>query len=121
MEKIEFPDQIDSMMIYLEYDNQFDFGATINILAATDTTYFHENSPTPPDTLISSLTLKANTSSIDSIILDQTKIDIFSLDPLYLDTQISLQAEDTIFFLSTDTLTINVFVSMDYMINEPTD
>jgi len=54
----------------------------------------------------------------DSVLLDQSKFDLLA-DDIYLQTHMEIVGADTVFFLSTDTLKINMSASIEYFINQP--
>jgi hypothetical protein len=114
----DIPQEVESLTLFIDYHNQFDFGVDISVLTAADTNYFAENSPNKPDTLIHSLMLEPNKTTRDSVLLDQSKFDLLA-DDIYLKTRMEIIGADTIFFLSTDSLQIKLSASVEYMINDP--
>jgi len=114
----DIPQEIESLTLFIDYHNQFDFGVDISVSTAADTNYFAENSPIKPDTLIHSLTLEPNKIVRDSVLLDQSKFDLLA-DDIYLQTHMEIIGAETIFFLSTDSLQIKLSASVEYMINDP--
>ena len=110
-------EDIKSMQILIDYDNQFDFGADIIVLAASDTAHFADSSSVKPDTLIKSLFLDNNVQSKDSLLLNEKQMKLFS-DSLYVKTNVNIFG-DEIFFLSTDSLILKLSASMEYLINAP--
>jgi len=112
--EIDIPQEIESLTLFIDYHNQFDFGIDISVLTAADTNYFAEN----PDTLIHSLMLEPNKTTRDSVLLDQSKFDLLA-DNIYLKTHMEIIGADTIFFLATDSLQIKLSASVEYMINNP--
>ena len=115
---IDIPQEIESLTLFIDYHNQFDFGVDISVSTAADTNHFAENSSIKPDTLIHSLTLEPNKIARDSVLLDQSKFDLLA-DDFYLQTHIKIIGAETIFFLSTDSLQIKLSASVEYMINDP--
>tara|TARA_Y100001970_G_C14220871_1_gene852600 strand:+ start:555 stop:2609 length:2055 start_codon:yes stop_codon:yes gene_type:complete len=114
-ESNEIPSEIKSMMLFVNYDNQFGFGSEMMVLAAQDTLYFADSSSISPDTLIQSLLLDNSTEGKDTIILDETKMLLFEND-IYLKTNVNLFG-DEIFFLSTDSLILKLSGAIEYLIN----
>ena len=110
-------EDIKSMQLMIDYDNQFGFGADITVLAASDTAHFADSSSVKPDTLIKSLFLNNNVQSKDSLILNEKQMKLFS-DSLYVKTNVNIFG-DEIFFLSTDSLILKLSASMEYLINAP--
>ena len=110
-------DNIETMKLLIDYNNQLGFGADINVLAASDTNYFADTSSVKPDTLVRSLFLENNTDSKDSLILTEKQMELFK-DSIYIKTNVNIFG-DNIFFLSTDSLILKLSTSMDYLINAP--
>ena len=110
-------DNIETMKLLIDYNNQLGFGADINVLAASDTNYFADISSVKPDTLVRSLFLENNTDSKDSLILTEKQMELFK-DSIYIKINVNIFG-DEIFFLSTDSLILKLSASMDYLINAP--
>ena len=110
-------DNIETMKLLIDYNNQLGFGADINVLAASDTNYFADTSSVKPDTLVRSLFLENNTDSKDSLILTEKQMELFK-DSIYIKINVNIFG-DEIFFLSTDSLILKLSASMDYLINAP--
>ena len=110
--------EIKNAILFIDYQNEFEFGADITVLLATDTTYFDTGEA---DTLISSLRLEANVSGRDSIILVKSDFDKLNQEENYSKAIISLLGRENgpSRFLSTDTLKINLSASFEYLINQP--
>ena len=114
----DIPQEIESLTLFIDYHNQFDFGVDISVSTAADTNHFAENSFIKPDTLIHALMLEPNKMARDSVLLDQSKFDLLA-DDIYLQTHVEIIGADTVFFLSTDTLKINLSASLEYLSNQP--
>ena len=110
-------DNIETMKLLIDYNNQLGFGADINVLAASDTNYFADTSSVKPDTLVRSLFLENNKDSKDSLILTEKQMELFK-DSIYIKTNVNIFG-DKVFFLSTDSLILKLSASMDYLINAP--
>ena len=111
--------EIKNATLFIDYQNEFEFGADITVLLATDTTDFDTGEA---DTLISSLRLEANVSGRDSIILVKSDFDKLNQEENYSKAIISLLGRDDdgpSRFLSTDTLKVKLSVAIEYLINEP--
>ena len=118
MDPIEV-DEIKNVTLFIDYQNEFEFGLDMTVLLATDTTYFDSSKA---DTLIPSLHLGANVTGRDSIILVKSDFDILNRKENYSKAIISLLPRDDdgpSRFLSTDTLKINLSASFEYLINQP--
>jgi hypothetical protein len=111
---------IQNTTLFIDYQNEFEFGLDMTVLLATDTTYFDSGEA---DTLISSLQLRANEDDgRDSIILVESDFDLLNRKENYSKAIISLLPRDDdgpSRFLSTDTLKINLSASLEYLINQP--
>ena len=109
LDKIEV-EQIEEATLYLDYMNEFEFGANVTVLLDTDTTSF-------ADTLFT-LAIEPDTVKTDSIRLDEEKLDLLGRDLLYVKSDIQLlgtQAQ----FLSTDSLKILLYGAFQYLIDGP--
>jgi hypothetical protein len=110
---------IQNTTLFIDYQNEFEFGLDMTVLLATDITYFDSGEA---DTLISSLQLRANVTGRDSIILVESDFDLLNRKENYSKAIISLLPRDDdgpSRFLSTDTLKINLSASLEYLINQP--
>jgi len=110
-------EDVETMQLMIDYNNQFGFGADISVLAATDTTYFTDTSSITPDTLVRSLFLDNKTESKDSLTFNAQQMELFK-DSIYIKTNINIFG-DEIFFISTDSFILKLSASMDYLINAP--
>lgn len=84
----DLPEVIESVILFAETDNQFDFGGFIEVLAARDTNIFNASDPEKPDTL-ATFRLFPDSSFIESIMLEETKFELLQ-DSLYLKTVVNL-------------------------------
>jgi hypothetical protein len=103
----------------MEYDNMFDFDTNISLLSAANVSHFETGSPTTPNVL-GSLTLKGNSSSIDSLHLDESQIELFD-DIIFVKTKVFLSSNGEVKFLSTDSLTITSYGSVKYLVDPTSD
>ena len=117
IEKVDqnFPEDIESITVFVEYDNMFDFDANMSFLSSTDPSHFQEDSPTIPNVL-SSITIQGNSSSVDSLFLDKSQIKLFD-DITFVKTKVFISSEDQVKFLSTDSLKVNSYGSVKYLID----
>ncbi|MDP6457457.1 MAG: hypothetical protein QF669_08425 [Candidatus Marinimicrobia bacterium] len=118
----EFPEELEALKIFLDYDNQFDFGNDITLMVAEDTAYFESGSSVSPD-ILASVTLNPNSASLDSFVMSQDKIDLFK-DDLYIKTKIEITGEEDadgnpvpVKFLSTESLSILFYGSIEYLVD----
>ena len=114
----EFPENIEAITLYAQMDNQFEFGAAVDILAASSLSIFDTGTP---DTL-ATIQIDAARSCLDSVALDSSKINLFQQDNLYIATQVSMLPNyDTdgnttsTKFLSTDSLKISLYGTVRYL------
>ncbi len=64
----DFPEEVEQIIIYAQMDNQFEFGAQIEVLVAADSGYFHPGSVIVPDTLMV-LDMLPKQTQLDSVVL----------------------------------------------------
>jgi len=79
VEKKEITEGLEILTIIAEMDNQFSFGALIEVLAARDTLHFAAGSPVRPDTL-AIFGIDPAVQCLDSIILDEKQFRLFDED-----------------------------------------
>ena len=115
----EFPENIESVTVFMEYQNMFDFDTNISLLSATNASHFETGSPTTPEVL-GSFTIKGNSSSVDSLYLDESQIDLFD-DIIYVKTKVYLSSSETVKFLSTDSLNVTSYGSVKYLVDPLSD
>ena len=118
----DFPEELERIVLYADYNNQFDFGSQIEVLAAVDTTL--EGSLVLPDTLLT-LDIIPNHTGLDSILLDEDEFDLFiNSEQLYIKTIVNLVGEKDnqgnplpSSFLSTDSLKLLLYGSMQILVD----
>ncbi|MBC8400082.1 MAG: hypothetical protein H8E14_01190 [Candidatus Marinimicrobia bacterium] len=118
----DFPEDLERIVLYADYYNQFDFGSQIEVLASEDTTL--EGSLVMPDTLLT-LDIIPNYTGLDSILLDEDEFDLFiNSEQLYIKTIVNLVGEKDnqgnplpSSFLSTDSLKILLWGSMQVLVD----
>ncbi len=117
----DIPEQIEGFILYTDIVNQFLFGATVEVVAAPDTTIFRNGSSTTPDTLvilqIDPGAPNEATSKTDSVVLDESEISLFQ-EPTYIKTNVSVTGQpDGIAtkIRSTDSLHISLSGSVKYL------
>ena len=115
----EFPENIESVTVFMEYDNMFDFDTNISLLSAANESHFETGSPTTPNVL-GSLSIKGNSSSIDSLHLDESQIELFD-DIIFVKTKVFLSSNGEVKFLSTDSLKITSYGSVKYLVDPTSD
>ena len=97
----------------------FDFNTNISLLSATNLSHFEKGSPTTPNVL-GSFTIKGNSSSIDSLHFDESQIKLFD-DIIYVKTKVYLSSNETVKFLSTDSLNVKSYGSIKYLVEPISD
>ncbi|NQU27561.1 MAG: hypothetical protein HQ528_04665 [Candidatus Marinimicrobia bacterium] len=117
----DFPQELERVVLYAKYDNQFEFGTQIEVYAAHDTIEFDSGSP---DTLLT-LDIIANHTGTDSVILDEDEFDLFDgSQELYVKTSVQLTGETDgegnpvpSKFLSTDSLKILLYGALKVLVD----
>ncbi len=120
-----FPQELEKLVLYAKYDSEFDFGTMIEVLAAPDTNHFKPGSPTAPTTLFVLEVLPNVTAGYDSVLLDEDELELFDEDKdLYVKTIVDLVGEQDNMgndiparFLSTDTLKLLLYGSVQYLVD----
>lgn len=109
-------DRIKRFTLFARMENQFEFGAEVEVYAAKDTLWFEPNGGGTPDTL-ALLSIPAATTSLDSVALDSTQFNLFK-DSVYVKTRVKLlEMSDgsPSRFLSTDSLHLNLYGTVRYL------
>ncbi|MFC1550347.1 hypothetical protein ACFL46_03560 [Candidatus Neomarinimicrobiota bacterium] len=121
--QMDIDDAIESIKVFIDSDNDFDFGADLDILAARDTMYFKEGSLIRPDT-ITQMTIHPNTPR-EIIIFDlgPEKYELFQ-DSTYVTGKMRLlsnvdsQGNPTSSkLLSKDSLKVLVYTSVSVLVD----
>jgi len=107
MDSVIMPEVILESCIYLDYQNELDFGLNLTLLIAEDSTAFENGLE---DTLVSTFSMKQNQAGMDSIVLSTDKFELLGRPKNYIKPIITLSnSEDgPIRFTSTDTLSIDL-------------
>jgi len=116
----EIPDQIESVTITAEINNDFDFGGKVDVLTAQDTLAFEPNSGLIPDTLVS-IELQAATSFIEEIALNRDKFDLFQ-DSIYVKPKVQLMGREdgeSSKLLQSDSLYILLYGNLRAKVENP--
>ncbi len=112
----EIPEQVEDMRLFAQMENAFEIGASVEIYAAKDTLLFHEDASGSPDSL-GIFTVQADASSLDSLVLDASKISLFQ-EPVYIKTIVNMMGKgegETSSILSTDSLQITLYGKLRYL------
>ncbi len=115
------PGEIEEIIVFIRYQNQFEFGSVLSVLMSQDTLGFDDGTA---DILVDSLTLAPNQSGRDSLLLNDERLDLFNQDSVYIQARFHLlgrvdengQPLPTR-FLSTDSLHINVYGRLQYFMD----
>ena len=113
-------DNIERLTLYADLENQFLFGASVEVLAAKDTLSFEPGAAVKPDTLaildVNPGTPDGATARLDSVILDSSQFKLFR-DSLYIKADVHLlgQPDGTTDIRTTDSLFISLYGSVKYL------
>nr|MBC8175200.1 hypothetical protein [Candidatus Neomarinimicrobiota bacterium] len=116
--ELEIQEELKAAVLYMDIDNQFDFGSSLTVLTADSITQFDDGSA---DTLFT-LNIEPDTVKTDSIDLDDEKLDLFKGDSLYIKSDVQLLGtqDEPSKFLSTDSLKILLYGAFRYLV-DPTE
>ena len=108
-------ENLESARRYLDYENDFEFGANVVVLLATDTTKFQNDSA---DTL-TKVVIQPDTAELDSIYLNESKFSLLEREGNYIKTIISLMGieEGSSRFLATDTMKVELYLGIEAIID----
>ena len=101
-------EEIREVTIFMDYDNDFEFGADAIVLVSQDTNNFKNGLA---DTL-TQITIQPDSSSLDSISLDETSFNLLSRNDNYTKTILKVLGKESVpaRFLSTDTLNMKLYM-----------
>ena len=115
------PGEIEEIKVFIRYGNEFEFGTAVTVLMDSITAHFDNDSA---DVLMDSLLIYANESGLDSLVLNDERLELFNQDSMYVQAKINLMGQidengDPIpsKFLSTDTLQLNIYARIQYLID----
>ncbi len=117
------PEEIENIVLFVEYDNDFEFGSMITVSMSQDTLDFESGTA---DLLIDELQIGSTSTSLDSIELNDNRLGLFNQDSIYLRVEIKVigQEDDngnpvSSKFLSTDEMHLNIYGRVQYLIDGP--
>ena len=117
------PEEIESIVLFVEYDNDFEFGSMITVSMSQDTLDFESGTA---DLLIDELQIGSTSTGLDSIELNDNRLGLFNQDSIYLRVEIKVigQEDDngnpvSSKFLSTDEMHLNIYGRVQYLIDVP--
>ena len=116
-------EEIEEVLVFVRYDNQFEFGTALRVTMSQDTLCFCEGTA---DVLIDSLVLEANQSGLDSVLLNDERLDLFNQDSMYIQAELRVLGQIDEYgepipsrFLSTDTLHLQLYGRLQYLMDGP--
>jgi hypothetical protein len=114
------PEEIEDVVVFISYDNSFEFGSTLTVLMSQDTLDFES-----ADILIDALQITAGVAGVDSIELDE-QLGWFNQDSMYVQVQINVLGQTDSDgnpipsrFLSTDEMQLNIYGRIQYFVDGP--
>ncbi|MCH7496602.1 MAG: hypothetical protein IH971_01970 [Candidatus Marinimicrobia bacterium] len=114
-------EDIEEVLIFVEYVNQFEFGATLRVLMSQDTLRLGAG---VGEVLVDSLVLSPKAAGLDSVLLNDARLDLFNQDSMYIQAHLRLLGRtdengDQVpaRFLSTDTLRLNLYGRLQYLLD----
>ena len=119
LDSLNVVDEIEYVTIFMDYKNDFEFGVDAIVLVSQDTNDFKNGSA---DTL-TRITIQPDSSSLDSISLDQTSFELLSRYDNYSKTNLIILGRDEqpSRFLSTDTLNMKLYMKTKVIIDPASD
>ena len=116
-------EEIENIVLFVEYDNDFEFGSMITVSMSQDTLDFESGTA---DLLIDELQIGSTSTGLDSIELNDNRLGLFNQDSIYLRVEIKVigQEDDngnpvSSKFLSTDEMHLNIYGRVQYLIDGP--
>ena len=117
------PEEIEDVVVFISYDNSFEFGSTLTVLMSQDTLDFESGAA---DILIDALQITAGVAGIDSIDLNDNRLGLFNQDSMYVQVQINVLGQTDSDgnpipsrFLSTDEMQLNIYGRIQYFVDGP--
>jgi len=115
------PDEIEHIVLFIQYDNDFEFGSMITVLMSQDTLDFESGTA---DLLINELQIGPTSTGLDSIELNDNRLGLFNQDSIYLRVEIKVIGQEDnngnpvpSKFLSTDEMQLNIYGRVQYFID----
>jgi len=117
------PEEIEDVVVFISYDNSFEFGSTLTVLMSQDTLDFESGAA---DILVDALQITAGVAGIDSIDLNDNRLGLFNQDSMYVQVQINVLGQTDSDgnpipsrFLSTDEMQLNIYGRIQYFVDGP--
>ena len=115
------PEEIENIVLFVQYNNDFEFGSMITVSMSQDTLDFESGTA---DLLIDELQIGSTSTGLDSIELNDNRLGLFNQDSIYLRVEIKVigQEDDngnpvSSKFLSTDEMQLNIYGRVQYFID----
>jgi len=115
------PDEIENIVLFVQYDNDFEFGSKIMVSISQDTTDFESGAA---DILIDELFIGPAITGLDSIELNDDRLGLFNQDSIYINVEIGVIGKEDEYgnpvsskFLSTDKMELNIYGRIQYFID----
>ena len=117
------PEDIEDVVVFISYDNSFEFGSTLTVLMSRDTLDFESGAA---DILVNALLITAGAAGVDSIDLNDNRLGLFNQDSMYVQVQVNVLGQTDSNgnpipsrFLSTDKMQLNIYGRVQYFIDGP--
>ena len=115
------PEEIENIVLFVQYNNDFEFGSMITVLMSQDTLDFESGTA---DLLIDELEIESTSTGLDSIELNDNRLGLFNQDSIYLRVEIKVIGQEDnngnpvpSKFLSTDEMQLNIYGRVEYFID----
>ena len=115
------PEEIENIVLFVQYNNDFEFGSMITVLMSQDTLDFESGTA---DLLIDELQIGSTSTGLDSIELNDNRLGLFNQDSIYLRVEIKVIGQEDnngnpvpSKFLSTDEMQLNIYGRVQYFID----
>ena len=117
------PDEIEDVVVFISYDNSFEFGSTLTVLMSQDTLDFDSGTA---DILVDALEITAGVAGVDSIDLNDNRLGLFNQDSMYVQVKVNVLGQTDSDgnpipsrFLSTDEMQLNIYGRIQYFVDGP--
>ena len=115
------PEEIENIALFVQYNNDFEFGSMITVSMSQDTLDFESGTA---DLLIDELQIGSTSTGLDSIELNDNRLGLFNQDSIYLRVEIKVIGQEDnngnpvpSKFLSTDEMQLNIYGRVQYFID----
>ena len=117
------PEEIEDVVVFISYDNSFEFGSSLTVLMSQDTLDFESGAA---DILVDALLITAGGTGVDSIDLNDNRLGLFNQDSMYVQVQVNVLGQTDSDgnpipsrFLSTDEMQLNIYGRIQYFVDGP--